>query len=78
MQPVAERREGIGVRERGTQAENVAVGGQIGEKNVAVGAGRRSESNSDRKGAVDEVDGPNRRPARMKRRAAGLPNAQQL
>ena len=81
-----ERSEGIFVGERGSQAENVAIGGQIGEKNVAVGSqigeknvavgvGRRSESNSNRKGAVDEVDGSNGGPAGMKWRVEGLPDA---
>ena len=75
LQPTAERSEGIFVGERGSQAENVAIGGQIGEKNVAVGAGRRSESNSNRKGAVDKVDGSNGGPAGMKWRVEGLPDA---
>ena len=75
LQPIAERSEGISVGERGAQAENVAIGGQIGEKNVAVGVGRRSESNSNRKGAVDEVDGSNGGPAGMKWRVEGLPDA---
>ena len=74
LQPGAERREGVGVGERGAQAEHVAGAvagaGEEGEEDVAVGAGSWGESDADGERAVDKIDGADGRPAAAKRRSA--------